>query len=324
MTATWNWVGAHTYINLRSGTYDPSINVGTLNAGACADAYFEVEVTRNASAYDTKAGYRIDVAAGNVTGTISTPTLREFYVEHLISQARNTVNDIKLNGVSVPAGGTMTLMVGQTYNITINGATATQGYNQLEEFINFPNTIFQVLSVATTYSADNTDPVVSAPFQNTTMLYGNACVWENDPNSPNYRSCVGGDDKNGGTVNITYSVKILQVPGAPLVNPEPLSTLIYDFSGSSFHYNADYDVSTRFANIVNASITKSFAPKVINPGGTSTLTFRVTNPGPDAITGVNFVDNLPSGVIVSNTGITYTGCGAASPGLPGRRQGYPM
>ena len=202
------------------------------------------------------------------------------YVEHLISQNRNYVRDIKLDGVSIPAGGTMTLMVGQTYDITINGSTATQGYNQLEEFINFPNTIFQVLSVSTTYSANN------SPYTELDWLYGNACLWENDPNSPNYRFCIGGDYKNGGNVDITYTVKILQVPGAPLVNPEPLSTLIYDFSGSSYHYNADYSVSTRYANIVNASIEKSFSPKTITPGGNATLTFTINNPGATAITDV--------------------------------------
>jgi len=31
--------------------------------------------------------------------------------------------------------------------------TATQGYEQLEAFLNLSNVIFQVLSIATTYSA---------------------------------------------------------------------------------------------------------------------------------------------------------------------------
>ena len=56
----------------------------------------------------------------------------------------------------------MTLMVGNTYTIELAGYTATQGYNQLESFINFPNTIFQILSVSTTYSA-NTPPYILGP-----------------------------------------------------------------------------------------------------------------------------------------------------------------
>ena len=141
-------------------------------------------------------------------------------------------------------------------------------------------------------------------------LYGDNCVWDNDPNSPMYRACLS-TGKTGGNISTTYQVRILQVPGAPLVNPQPLSTLIYDFSGSSFHYNSDYGVSTRYANIVNASITKSFSPKTILPNGTSTLTFTITNPGPSAISNVNFTDDLPANTSLANTTVNYTGCGAS-------------
>ena len=37
----------------------------------------------------------------------------------------------------------VSLLVGGTYTIQLIGGTATQGYNQLEDFINFPNSIFQ-------------------------------------------------------------------------------------------------------------------------------------------------------------------------------------
>jgi len=308
VTAVYNWDSADAYIALRGGTLS-TINLGTLNAGACADAYFEVAITRDSNAYNHTRRYHIEVTAGNVTGTISTPTPREIFVEHLVSQNRNAVTNVYLNGASIPAGGTMTLMVGQTYTIELEGYTATQGYEQIEYFINFPNTIFQILSVSSTFDADTSATVGPSPID---KLYGDNCVWENDPNNPNYRACLS-TGKTGGNVTTTYQVKILQVPGAPLVNPEPLSTLIYDFSGSSFHYNADYGVSTRYAYIVNASMTKAFSPKTINPGGTSTLTFAVNNPGPAAITGVNFTDTLPSGVTISNTTITYSGCGSPSP-----------
>jgi fimbrial isopeptide formation D2 family protein/uncharacterized repeat protein (TIGR01451 family) len=312
VTASFQWDSTDSFIDLRPGTLS-TINLGTLNAGSCADAYFEVEVTRNSSAYNHTRSYRINVTAGNVTGTISTPTPRELFVEYLVSQNRNAVTDVQYGTsvatlASIPAGGTMTLMVGNTYYIRLVGYTATQGYEQLESFINIPNTIFQVLSVSTTYTADSS-ATVSSPND---KAYGDACIWENDPNSPNYRSCLS-TGKVGGNITVTYQVRILQVPGAPLVNPVPLSTLIYDFSGSSYHYNADYGVSTRYANIVNANITKSFSPKTITPGQTSTLTFTVNNPGPAALTGVNFTDILPSGVTVSSPTITYSGCGSPSP-----------
>ncbi|MDX1406993.1 MAG: DUF11 domain-containing protein, partial [Saprospiraceae bacterium] len=246
--------------------------------------------------------------------TLSTPTPRELYVEFLISQNRNGVDDVSFGTspgslASVAPGGTMTLMVGNTYFIQLDGHTATQGYEQIEYFINFPNTIFQILSVTSTFTAD-TSATVSSPMD---RLYGDNCIWENNPASPNYRACLS-TGKTGGTVSTLYEVKILQVPGAPLVNPQPLSTLIYDFSGSSFHYNADYDVATRFAFIVNASVEKSFSPKTIQPGQSSTLTFTVNNPGPSALSGVNFVDNLPAGVSVASTpNLSYNSCGTPTP-----------
>ncbi len=203
----------------------------------------------------------------------------------------------------VAAGGTMDLMVGNTYYIKLTGFTATQGYEQLESFINIPNTIFQILSVSSTYDHP-TDPYTID------KLYSDACAWENNPASPNYRACLG-TGKAGGSIAVTYQVRILQVPGTPLVNPAPLSTLVYDFSGSSFHYNSDYGVSTRYANIINASLSKSFSPKTILPGGTSTLTFTITNPGSSSISNVSFQDTLPTNLSLSSSTITYTGCGTS-------------
>src|SRR5688572_7076233 len=251
--------GTNPYISPRLGT-NTSYSGYTLTAGSCVDFYYEVEVTRTAAAYDTTEQYYI-TADSNETAETSTPRPRELYVEHLISQNRNTVSDVQygtsLVGLtSVANGGTMSLAVGNTYFIKLVGATATQGYEQIESFINFPNTVFQVLSVLTEYTAD-TSPYVSSPSD---KLYGDACLWENDPNSPNYRACNGVGKVGGGTT-VTYQVKILSVGST---NPQPLSTLLYDFSGSSFHYNSDFGVSTRYAYILDpaaaVNISKTFNP----------------------------------------------------------------
>src|SRR5688572_30008179 len=145
VTATFIWDVTNPYIDLRDGTLT-SINLGTLAAGNCnvvpptpvsgSDAYFEIEVTRDSSAYDETANYHISVTAGNVIGTINTPT-RQLYVEHLVSQNRNATTNVEYGTdanslTSVPAGGTMNLMVGNYYYIRLTGFTATQGYEQLE------------------------------------------------------------------------------------------------------------------------------------------------------------------------------------------------
>lgn len=309
-TVNFNWTSANAYINLRPGTLS-SLSL-PLNAGQCKDTYFEVAVTRNAAAYDTTRDYTITATDGS--GTASTPVPRQIYVEHLVSQGRNATLNMQLSTdggstyTSVPSGGAMNLMVGQTYFIKLIAETATSGYEQSESFINFPNTIFQVLSVSTAYTADSST-YVNNPND---KLYGDACLWDSNPASPNYRSCLS-TGKVGGSIVTTYQVKILSVPSAPLINPEPLNALIYDFSGSSYHYNSDFSASVRSADIVNATVAKSFAPKTITPGGTSTLTFTINNPGPQAISNVNFTDSLPFGMTVSGTSLTYSGCGTPSP-----------
>jgi uncharacterized repeat protein (TIGR01451 family) len=307
VTVNFVWDSANVFVALRPGSLS-TINLGSIAAGSCDDAYFEVEVDRTASAFDTTRRYHITASDGGSGATASTPTPRELYVEHLISQNRNGITSIKLNGVAIPAGGSMSLVVGNTYDIELAGYTATQGYNQLESFINFPNTIFQTLAVSTTYSA-NTSAYVTSPDD---QLYADACLWENNPNSPNYRSCVGGDAKSGGTVVTTYTVKIISGAGTS----ETLSSLLYDFSGSSFHYNADFGVGARTAEIISpesVTITKAFSPKAITPGGTSTLTLTLSNPTSESFTGVHFSDTFPAGVAVAAPpDVTYTGCGAGA------------
>jgi LPXTG-site transpeptidase (sortase) family protein len=309
VTSSFVWDSVDPYINLRPGSLS-TLSLTSLAAGACTDFYFEVTVTRNASAYNHTRRYHI-TATADTLGTVSTPTPRELYVEHLISQNRNTVSDVQygttLAGLtSVANGGTMSLLVGNTYYIKLVGATATQGYEQIESFINFPNTVFQILSVATTYTAGPSS---------TNTLYEDACGWENNPNSPNYRSC-NGVGKAGGGVTVTYQVRILSIGST---NPQPLSTLLYDFSGSSFHYNSDFGVSTRYAYILDPSavtISKNFSPDPTTVGGVSTLTFTLTNPTSVTLSGLRFTDDLPTTpgamLVASTPNASTTGCGSPS------------
>ena len=306
VSAVWSWDSANPNIDLRPGSLS-TITIPSIAAGACADAYFEVEVSQVPAAYDTTR--RFHVTASDSSGPVSSPTPRELYVEHLISQNRNSTTGVKLNGVSIPAGGTMNLVVGTTYTIELDGATATQGYEQLEEFISFPNTIFQILSVSTTYSA-NTSPYVPNPND---RLYADGCLWENDPNSPAYRSCTGVDGKAGGTVMTTYSVRIIGGGGTS----QTLNSLIYDFSGSSFHYNSDFSTGARIASIIDPSlvtVSKTFAPNPTNVGGVSTLTFTLTNPNGGTVTGLNFTDVFPTSpgamVVATPPAAAATGCGS--------------
>lgn len=290
LVATFVWDTSNAYIDLRTGSLNP-ITLSSLAAGSpaspsCYDFYFEVSVARNSAAYNTTRRYHINVSEAS-TGTISTPTPREIFVEHLISQNRNSTDTVKLNGTPIVAGGTMSLLVGNTYTIELDGSTATQGYNQLEDFINFPNTIFQVLGVQSTYSANSSGYVANS----SDKLYADACLWDNNPASATYRSCIGSDGKTGGTITTTYTVKIIGGAGTT----QTLNTLIYDFSGSSYHYNADFSTQARYASISSPlTMTKSFSPVSITAGGTSTLSITITNLSSSAVTGVSLTDTLPT------------------------------
>jgi uncharacterized repeat protein (TIGR01451 family) len=308
VTANFVFDSANPNIDLRPGSLS-TLHFAAIAAGACADAYFEVEVNQVAAAYGTTR--RFHIAASDGTGTYSTPTPREFYVEHLISQSRNSTINFKYgtspsNLVPVAAGGALDLVVGNTYTIELDGGTATQGYEQFEGFINFSNAVFQILAVTTTYSADSS-PFVPNP---NNALYADACLWESDPNSPNYRSCVGGAGKAGGSsIVTTYTIKIIGGGGSS----QTLNTLMLDFSGSSFHYNGDYSVSARFANIIDpatANIAKSFSPNPVPVNGVSALTITLANPNAGALSGYNFVDTLPAGMtIASPSSASTAGCG---------------
>ncbi|MEO6125472.1 MAG: LPXTG cell wall anchor domain-containing protein [Ilumatobacteraceae bacterium] len=311
VSAAFVWDSSNPYVALAAGSLS-TIQLGAISPGACADAYFEVDVQQTASAFDTTRRYHVTATDSGSGVTATTPQPRQLYVEHLISQNRNGVTSVKLNGASIPPGGAMTMAVGNTYTLEVAGYTATQGYEQLESFINLPNTIFQVLAVSTTYTAD-TSIYVTSPND---KLYSDACGWENNPNSPNYRSCVGTAGKVGGTVVTTYTIKIVSGAGTS----QSLGSLFYDFSGSSFHYNADFGVAARIANVVDlgtqTTFSKAFSPSSTVAGGTSTLTFTLTNSSSVAQSAAAFTDLLPSSPaqMVVATPATYStsGCGAAT------------
>ncbi len=72
----WIWDSANANVNLRPGSLS-TITLPSIGVGACADAYFEIEVNQVVAAYDTKRGYHITATDGS--GTASSPTPREIY-----------------------------------------------------------------------------------------------------------------------------------------------------------------------------------------------------------------------------------------------------
>lgn len=263
------------YGTLTSGTataQSPSQYAITSPAANCADLYFNVVIARAATSFNKTRTFTINVTGLNsATGlpvNISTPANRELFVEKLVSQNRNLIRQIS---------GPTTAYVGETYVYQYLTATATGGYEQLENFIAWPSTVFQVMSVSSTY-AQPTGAVNSTP-------YGDACGWQNDPTIPaTYRSCVGpalypGGKAGGDPIITTYTVKVIS-GGTSVV-----SGLVHDFSGSSYHYNSDFGAVTLTVltkvRAADLAVTKTDNQTSVLQNSTTTYTIVITNAGPE-------------------------------------------
>jgi hypothetical protein len=273
------WDSANALINLKPGS-NSSLTYPALAAGACTFFNYDVEITRSAAAYDTTRGYHITVTADTLP-VISTPTPRELYVEHLVSQARNDIVSIT---------GPTNVVVGGTYTYVVIGATAPQGYEQIVNSVPFANAMFHLQNIAVTYTAP--------PGGTNDQEYADACGWDPIPGSPTYRSCIGppnyaGGKAGGDPISTTYTV-LVTGPGVTSLIP-----IIYDFSGSSYHYNTDYGFS-----IVVTSTLATATPTATNTPLPPTAT---NTPLPPTATPTN----VPAGVAV--TGVTArTGDGSSA------------
>jgi uncharacterized repeat protein (TIGR01451 family) len=268
IVATYNTVGA---VNVNVNLADNStLQVDELRPGRCEDFYFNGRITRVVAAYFTTQGYMVTATSGALSAV--TPANRELYIEKLNSQNRNTVGGIF---------GPTALQVGGIYTFNVLWSTAPGGYEQLEHFVNLVNTNFRLLSSYSVYD----QPVAAI----NTTIYADACGWDNNFLSGTYRSCIGPVNypggKTGGNVNTYFTVQIL---GATPVAGSTLRALIYDFSGSSYHYNSDFNTGSGLVvTAVAASdlqVTIDDAPDPVAPGAALTYTGTVTNAGLSPIT----------------------------------------
>ncbi len=124
---------------------------------------------------------------------------------------------------------------------------------------------------------------------------------------------VGGADPVAGTTNPTWTG--FTIPGGGSVTLT-FSANIAAGTTNGIYYNSASAVPAEAGAIVNnfgpgapvqlasANITKIFGaanPAATQLGAVIPLTFTVTKPASGALTGINFTDNLPAGVLVSGT-----------------------
>jgi LPXTG-site transpeptidase (sortase) family protein len=283
LVSTFVWDSSNTYINTQSGS-QTTLTQTSLAAGSCVDFYYNVEVTRSSSAYFASRDYHITIDSDE-TSLQTTPMGYELYVEKLVSQNRNSVNSITCTDC-LGTYPNYTVVVGNTYTIIFDHSTATNGYEQLVGFLNLPNTIFQVITVSSTFTA----PVGYT----SDKLYQDACTWDPDPSSPTYRSCLG-TGKAGGDIVAIYQIKIIAAGG-----PTSIGGLIYDYSGSSYHYNSDFGGLT-------INIT------AMDPTPTPTSTFTPSNTPTNTATNTATATDTPTYTLTPSETPTNTATATDTP-----------
>ena len=134
-------------------------------------------------------------------------------------------------------------------------------------------------------------------------------------------TCGGTLTASGGTVSLsggnlaasgscTISVTVIGVSAGAYTNT---------VSGLSSNESLDgLGATASIAVLLPPSISKSFVPNKFLPGGTTTVSFSITNPNSfAALTGVAFTDTLPAGLVVAApNGLTST-CGGTATAAPG-------
>ncbi len=226
------------YINL-VGTSTQLLT--SLSASTCHVFYYTIEITRNTNAYNTSRAYHITATAQDIP-EISTPTPRQLWVEPIEGLSNTTIS---------PINGPTLVQVGQIYNFSYVAQNLSQ-YEQLVHAINFPQGIFEIVSISASYTSPagglNDRP------------YADACQWDSNPLSLTYRTCIG-TNSVGGDITVIYTVRIIGIGNASL------STLLYGYSTNIYQYITN-------PNIQPLNVT-AFDPNTFTK--TPTATASVTN-----------------------------------------------
>lgn len=279
VTATFSWDTANTYIDTQTGSptvialYDAPNH--SWAPGDCNDFYFNIEVDRDSNAIGTAREYHI-TAVGDGGATATTPMPRQLYVDSLISQNRNSIASIT---------GPTAVSVGSVYQYTVTGSTSTD-YEELTTYLNFPNTIFRIISVDAQYITEGAT---------NDKIWADACGWDSNPLlvPPSTSSnCVGPTQyggKVGGSITTTFDVEILSAGTATMI------ALWYDGSGGSFHYNKDFNDGA--PNTITVTATAPTAARFVKASAVRSATGTSVR-----WTTANEIDNLGFNVYADRSG----------------------
>lgn len=277
--------GSQSCVSLASS---PSYPIGTIAAGAKADAFWTVRIVKDSAAFDSSTPVSVEVTSDNAPIVSATQMDRinpdcggdtlggTLFVERLISQNRNDVISYSISpGVQRP-DGSWEVLVGTAFTVEVVAQTATT-YDE----ISVPATI---------------DPAGTITPRSVSFTYEQGTASDDDIYTLNA----------GGQVVARYRYD------ASSVGDVTLAQLIYDCSGSSFHYNTDYLVDAITIHVVatpslpQMSLAKSASPSPASPGEAVTFTITYRNDGVAEATGfviTDRVDKVLNQIVPANGGI---------------------
>jgi LPXTG-site transpeptidase (sortase) family protein len=266
MTVGFFWDETSSYINLTNVDNNEYL-FPSLAIDACTDVYFPIVITRDINAYDSSASFYLAVSAENISAPLYSPGNREIYVERLTAVPNLSITNIT---------GPTRVLVGQTYEYVVTSNTGAENYEQLVHFLGMPESMFRLIEVSTSYDR----PALAT----NDLLYADACGWENDLTSPDYRSCVGpinyitGDV--GGSIVTTYTLEVLAEGTANLV---PTLYGFNDVNDGNYEYNQDYGAdSLEITAVIPSTIS---IPIIVNPPTPTVLEATPTLTGTATATG---------------------------------------
>ncbi len=207
-----------------------------------------------------------------------------------------------------------------------NGGTATAASATL--IVDAEPTFSKAFGASSIPAGGNTSLTFSITNPNSTSLTGLGFT-DTLPSGLTISSAASGNTC-GGSITATVSGNSITFSGGTLAGSASCSFAVgvtgttagtYNNTTSAITSNEAGTGSTASATLLieaPPSIAKAFSPTSITAGGTTTLTFTITNPtgNPASLTGVAFTDMLPTGLTVASGSTAACGSGTLTTTAP--------
>jgi uncharacterized repeat protein (TIGR01451 family) len=259
-----------------------------------------------------------------------------------------SASSVTLTGGTIPVNGSCTLtanviaaVAGSYFNTLTAGALQTSNGNNAGPAVatltvNTPASIPVTLSKSFTPSTINPGGVstltITLTNPNNTTASLTAPLVDYLPSGVviagnGYTNCGGTYSGNQGATTVTVSGGSIPANGSRTITVEVTASAAGTYTNTlpagALQTNLGSNTTAAVATlIVTAPVTiaptlsKSFSPSTITPGGVSTLTITLTNPNNTvAYLTAPLIDYLPSGVVIAGNG--YTNCGGKYSGNQG-------